>query len=85
MFNGDYLFVYDYDDNHVVVLIKTTPDGADTLDFDIEDEELADTMGYDMLEVMESKNCKICDDSDSIYGELHEMDDDTYSLYDALG
>ena len=69
----------------MIVLIKTAPDGADTLDFDIKYEEVDDTMGYDMLEAMEWKNGKICDDSDSIYGELHEMDDDTYSLYDALG
>ena len=30
------------------------------------------------------KNNKICDDSDSRCGEEHEMDDDTYSIPDAI-
>ena len=34
-------------------------------------------MLYDMLKAMELKNCKICDDSDYIYGEEHAMDYDT--------
>ena len=41
-------------------------------------------MGYDILDPMELKNVKICDDSDSSCGEEHEMDDDTYSLSGAL-
>ena len=32
----------------------------------------------------EHKNGKICNDSDSRFGEEHKMDNDTYSLYDAL-
>ena len=31
----------------------------------------------DMLDEMEWKNSKICDDSDSRCGEEHEIDDDT--------
>ena len=34
-------------------------------------------MGDDMLDEMERKNGKICDDSDSSYGEKHEMVDET--------
>ena len=41
-------------------------------------------MGYDMLEAMELKNGKICDDYYSSCGGEHEMDYDTYSLYDPL-
>ena len=32
------------------------------------DEDVVDTMGYDMLEAMELKNDQICGDSDSICG-----------------
>ena len=34
-------------------------------------------MVYDMLEEMEWKNGKICDESDSRYPEEHEIKDDT--------
>ena len=40
-------------------------------------EEVVDTMGYYILDEMEFKNGKICDDSDSICGQEHEMDDYT--------
>ena len=40
-------------------------------------EEVVDTMGDYMLDEMEWKNGKICDDSDSSCGEEHEMDYDT--------
>ena len=47
-------------------------------------EDMVDTMGDDMLEAMELKNGKMCDESYSKCGVEHEMDDDTYSLSDAL-
>ena len=40
-------------------------------------EGVVDTMGDDMLDEMEWKNGKICDDSDSTCGEEHEIDDNT--------
>ena len=43
-------------------------------------EDVVDTMGDDMLETMEIKNGKICNDSYSSHGGEHEMDDDSYSL-----
>ena len=36
-----------------------------------------------MLDAMEIKNDKICDISDSRFGEEHIMDEDTYSISDA--
>ena len=39
-------------------------------------EQVFDTMGDDMLDEMELKNGKICDDSDSSCVEEHEIDDD---------
>ena len=77
VYSSDYLFVYDSDNNNDVVLIHTTPENADTPEADIPYEEVVDTMGYDMLDEMEQKNGKICDDSDYICGEEHEIDDDT--------
>ena len=65
LFSGDYLFVYASDKNNVVVFIHPTPDNAYTPGDDIPDEEVVDTMLYDMLEVMGLKNGKICDDYDS--------------------
>ena len=47
-------------------------------------EEVVDTMGYDMLEAMELKNGKICDDYYSSFGKEHEIDNYTYSLSDPL-
>ena len=41
---------------------------------------MIDTMGDDMLEAMEHKCFKICDESDSSFGEEPEMDYDTYSM-----
>ena len=77
LYYGDYLFVYAYDDNNVVALINPTPESADTPEAKMPYEEVVDTMGYDMLDEMEQKNGKICDDSDYICGEEHEIDDDT--------
>ena len=48
------------------------------------DEDVVYTIVNDMLEEMELKNGKICDDSNYSCGGQHEMDDDTYSLSDAL-
>ena len=79
-----YFFVYYYGENNVFGLIQPTPYSADKLEVDISDEDLVDNMGDYMLEATERKNGKICDDSDSICVEEHEMDDDNYSLSDAL-
>ena len=43
---------------------------------EIIDEEVIDTMGYDILEEMEWENGKICDDFDYICGKEHGMDDE---------
>ena len=51
-FPGDYLFVYYYDDNNFVALIYANQDSADTPEAEIPDEDLVDTVGYDMLEAM---------------------------------
>ena len=75
-FSGDDLFVYDYDDNNVVVLIHPTSESADKTESDIIYEEVVDAMGDDMLKGTK-KNDKICDESDSSCGEEHEIDNDT--------
>ena len=59
------------------IFIQPTIECADTLESYITDDELVDTMVYDMLEEMEWKNGKICDESDSRYPEEHEIKDDT--------
>ena len=41
-------------------------------------------MGDDILEAMEWKNGKMCDNSDSSCGEEHEIDDDTKYLSNSL-
>ena len=61
-----------------------TPESADTPKADMPDEVVVDTVGDDMMESMEWKNGKICDDSDSRCGEEHEMDDDTQYRSDVL-
>ena len=66
-------------------MIQTAPDSADTLEAYIPDEDVVGTMFDDMLDLMGLKNCKICDDSDSICGGVSEIDDDTYSLSDSPG
>ena len=43
---------------------------------EIIDEEVIDTMGYDILEEMEWENDKIFDDFDYICGKEHGMDDE---------
>ena len=75
--SDDNLFFYTSGDNNVVRLIQPTPDSAYTMESYIKDEDVVDIMGYDVLDPMELKNVKICDDSDSSGGEEHEMDDDT--------
>ena len=48
------------------------------------DEDVVDTMGDYMMEAMELKYGKICDESYSSCGGEHAMDDDNYSLYDDI-
>ena len=81
---SDYIFFYATGDNNVVVLIYHTPDSEDTPESYILDKDVFDNIGDGMLKEKELKNGKICDDSDSRFVEEHEMDDDTYSLSDAL-
>ena len=73
--SGDYFFVYSTCDINFVGLIHNTPDSTDTLEAYAIYEYVVDTMGYDMLEEMELKNVRICDDSDYSCGREHEMDD----------
>ena len=77
LFSGDYLFVYDSDDNNVVVLIHPTSESEDTPEAEMPDQEVADTMGDDIMQEMELKKGKKCDDYDSICGQEHEIYDDT--------
>ena len=51
----------------------------------MKDDDLVDSMGDDIMEAMELKNGKICDDSYHSCGGENEMDDDTYYLYGSLG
>ena len=69
--SGDYLSGYDAGDNFVFGLIYTTPDSADTIDAYMKYYGVVDTIENYMLDKMESKNNRICDDSDSIRGEEH--------------
>ena len=71
LYSGDYFFVYYSNENNVVSLIYTTLCIVDKLESGMLDEDVVDNMGYYMLEAMERKNCKICDDSDSRFGEEH--------------
>ena len=54
-----------------------TPESADNPEADMSYWEVVDTMVDNMLDEMEWKNGKICNESDSICGEEHEIDDDT--------
>ena len=47
--SGDYFFVYDASDNNVACLIQPTPNSADTPNAYMTDEEVVDTMVYDMM------------------------------------
>ena len=67
--SGVYLFLYADDENNVVGLIQTTTESVDTQEDGIPYEYVVDTMGYDILDVMECENGQICDDYDSSYGE----------------
>ena len=81
---GQYLFFYATGDNIVVGLIHLTTDNEGTPEAYMEDDDVVDNMGDDILEEMEQKNGKICDDYYSSFGKEHEIDNYTYSLYDAL-
>ena len=70
-------FFYASDDNNVVVLIQPTPESSDTPEADMPYEGVVYTMGDYMLDEMEWKNGKICDESDHSCGEEHEIDDNT--------
>ena len=72
-FPGDYFLVCASDENNVVVFIRPSLDILDTPQAEISDEEVVDTMGDDMLEAMELKNCKIYDYYDSSCGEEYEI------------
>ena len=61
----------------LLFLIQNTPERADAPYDDIPNEEVVDTIRYDIMEAMEWKNGKICDDYDSNCGEEHNLDDDT--------
>ena len=65
--SGDYLFFYNPGENSVVGF--PTPDSEDTLEDYIPYQDVVDTMGDDMMEAMECKKIKICDDYDYIFGE----------------
>ena len=80
--SSEYLLFYAADENNDVGLIHPTKESADTLEGDILYEDMIDTMGYDMLEAMQLKNDRICDNYDSIFGEEHKINHETYSLYD---
>ena len=54
-------------------MIHPIPDSADTLDVDMTDDEVADTMWDDMMEATEWKNGKMCDDSDSVSMEYNQI------------
>ena len=81
--SSDYFFVCASGDNSVSGLIQPTPDSSNTTDACFPYEYLVDTLVDDMLDAMEIKNDKICDISDSRFGEEHIMDEDTYSISDA--
>ena len=61
--SGDYLFVYAAGENNVVSLIQTNTYSEDTPDEYMSDQDVVDAMLNGMLEAMELKNGKICDDS----------------------
>ena len=58
-------------------MIQTNPESEDTPEADMKYEDVVDTIRDDMLDEMEWKNGKICDDSDSSCGEEHGIDDYT--------
>ena len=70
VFFSDYLFLYAYDENNVFFIHPTT-DSSYTPEAEIKYEDVVDNMVDDMLEAMEWKNDKICDDSYSRCGEEH--------------
>ena len=53
LYSGDYLFVYDSDDNNVVVLVQPTPYSVDTQEDEMPYEEVVDTMRDDMMDEMD--------------------------------
>ena len=58
-------------------MIQPNLESADTPESEMTYEEVVDTMGYDILDKIEWKNGKICDDSNSSCEEEHEIDHDT--------
>ena len=70
-YSGNSLFVYDYGDNNVANLIHTTPYISDILEFYMPNEDVVGTVVDDILESMERKNIKICDDSHYRCGKEH--------------
>ena len=84
LFSGDYFSVYAYDENNVVVFIHPATESIDTLDDGMPYEEAVDTIVDDIIEAMEWKTFKICDESDSRCVYEHEMGYGTQSLYDSL-
>ena len=82
--SGDYLFVYASDKFCFVGLIYPILESADKREAEIKYEDVVDNMGYDFPEETKCKCGKIFYDSDSIFGEEHEMYDETYSQSDKL-
>ena len=82
--SADYLFVFGSGCNNVVSLIHTTTYSKDTPEAYMPDGYVIDTIVYDILEAMELKNGKIFDDSDSRFGEEHEIDDENYAMSNDL-
>ena len=66
---GDYLFIYDYDENNVVGLIQPTTESADRPEVEIQYEDVVDTTGDHIMEAMRRKNGKICNDYYYSFGE----------------
>ena len=82
--SGNYLCVYSGGHNNVVGLICTYTYNEDTPEDYMKNEDMVDTMVDDIMEEMERKNGKICDNSYSSCGEEHEMYNNTYYPSDSL-
>ena len=79
-----YFFVYAAGENNVVGLIHPTPNNEDTLELIWQ--MMTWLIIYEMifLRKWNEKNGKTCDDYYYSFGKEHEMDNETYSMYDAL-
>ena len=60
----------------MMFFIHPTPESADTPEAEMPYKKVDDTMEDDMMDEMEWKNGKICDDYDSRCGEEHGIDDE---------